>query len=177
MKKKTFNGFTLIEMLVSISIISLISLVFLSYSRSQESVSNLNRYSQKLVNDLKEIRNNSLNMKDCLDIASQRFVYCGWGIHFDVSNNSYFLFQDKCTSSNNGNRIYDISDRKLNSFKISHSVFLETNISDIVFEPPLPNVCFNGNCTSSGEVYLKTSNFKTKVNINPIGLITFEYVQ
>lgn len=177
-KKNELKGLTLIEMLVSIFIISLITLTFLSYSRSQESLNNLNRYLQKLSNDLKEARNNALNMKDLIDVTARKFIYCGWGIHFDKNNNEYFLFKDKCTSSHRGNRVYDSSDMKLPSFKISQGVVLETNINDLVFEPPQPNVCINGNCSSSGgEIYLRAYNFLSKIIINPIGLISFEYVQ
>lgn len=172
------KGFTLVEMIVSVSIISLISLSILSYSKSQESLGSLNRYSQKLSNDLKEARNNALNMKDLIDVTFRKFIYCGWGIHFDISNNEYFLFKDKCISSSQGNRIYDSSDEKMSTFKISQGIILETGINDLVFEPPQPNICINGNCNSPlREIYLKASNLKVRITINPIGLISFEYVQ
>ncbi len=175
-ENSTLKGFTLVEMLVSISIIALISTVFLSYSRSQESVNFLNRFSQKLMNDLKEARNNALNMKDLTDPFTNKFIYCGWGVHFDKNNNEYFLFKDKCLSGKNeGNNQYGSEDIKFSSFKIGQGVSLETNINDLVFLPPQPKVCVNRNCNpSSQEILLKTSSFTTKIIINPIGLIYFE---
>jgi len=177
MKRKSLKGFTLVEMLVTVSIITLISLVFLSYSKSQESINNLNRFSQKLLSDLKEARDNALNMKDLVNI--NQLIYCGWGIHFDSNNNEYFLFVDKCLSGQKrGNLFFDSNDIKKPSFKITQGIKLETGIQDLVFLPPQPIICINGSCNPlPQEIYLRANTFSSKIMINPIGLIYFEYDQ
>ncbi len=164
-----FKGFTLIEMIVVVSIISFLSVGVISYSRSQESWGNLKRYSEKLMNDLKDARSRALMMKD------RNSNVCGWGIHLDSSKNQYFIFADKCLNEQNGDRRYqEGQDQKSPPFNISEGIIFQSNVSDIVFEPPEPAVYFNGQpATSEKEITFSTvyNNFQIKVVVNPIGLI------
>jgi prepilin-type N-terminal cleavage/methylation domain-containing protein len=104
MKKKDKNyifykGFTLTEMLVSISVIVLIStLILFSYHRLREDFS-LRRAAQNIVFSFRDVQTSAIAVKKFQPTGT----FPGYGIHFDmVNNNKYIIFADV-----NNNKIYD----------------------------------------------------------------------
>jgi len=56
-KQRFFSGFTLIEVLVTLGIVAILSYSLLGYNRSSEKINALNRYSQRLLTDLRAAQN------------------------------------------------------------------------------------------------------------------------
>ncbi|MFA4833269.1 MAG: prepilin-type N-terminal cleavage/methylation domain-containing protein [Patescibacteria group bacterium] len=99
-KFKSEAGFTLIELIVSISIIALISGVFLANYHSTNKQSELTMTAQKLVSDIRLAQSYSLGSKEYGGSVPSG----GWGVHFDKASSpgSYKIFADS-----NGNKAYD----------------------------------------------------------------------
>ena len=132
------KAFTLIEMMVTLGIISVLTVMVIGYSRQSESQTNLLRESERLVYKLHEVQNSALQTLQENGSAK----VCGWGLHLNSSesNTSYFLFTDSCSGQR---RKYDEGDQKIETINILRGVEIKnSNVSDIVFEPPEPKVFF-----------------------------------
>lgn len=93
-------GFTLIELVVSISIIGLVTGIFLANYHSTNKQSELTMAAQRLVSDIRLAQSYSLGSKEYGGSVPSG----GWGAHFDrvSSPGSYKIFADS-----NGNKAYD----------------------------------------------------------------------
>jgi prepilin-type N-terminal cleavage/methylation domain-containing protein len=89
------RGFTLIEMVVSISIVTIIAVLFIANYHSSNKRTDLIMAAQNLVADLHAAQNNALGLvKYGATPALAEVPAGGWGISFDTSLNSYTLFAD-----------------------------------------------------------------------------------
>ena len=102
-KFKSETGFTLIELVVSISIIALVSGIFLANYHSTNKQSELTMTAQKLVSDIRLAQSYGLGSKEYGGSVPSG----GWGVHFDKvsSPDSYKIFADS-----NGNMEYDVGE-------------------------------------------------------------------
>lgn len=85
-------GFTLFEMLTSISIIVMITAIFMANYHANNQRTDLVMTAQKLVSDIHAAQNNTLGLnKYGTDVPPG-----GWGLHFDTSTNKqqYIMFAD-----------------------------------------------------------------------------------
>lgn len=173
------RGFTLIEMLVVISIIAILSsMVFFNYKTGKNQLA-LERTARKLVQDIRKVQLMAgLKKKDCPEHPNYKY---GYGISLSKANKTYYILFADC----DGNEIYTGQDKKLGSeyilfeqaveiknlyYDYSHS----TNNLDIVFEPPDPVVFINSN-KEEGEITigLESGTEKT-IFVNKFGLIDIE---
>jgi len=139
-KSKTpiFKGFTIIEMLVTMGVLTLLTSMILVYSRQGESLSNLIRDSDRLVFNLNQVKNLSLlTLRQGDSVDSQNI--CGWGIHFD-SGNSYKIFRDFCNSGTSNQ--YDSGEETETITLLKGVEIFKKNVDDIIFIPPEPRVKF-----------------------------------
>lgn len=87
------RGFTLIEMVISISIILMITVLFIVNYHSTDKRSDLVMAAQNLVADLHLAQNNTLGLVKYNGDAGG-VPPGGWGISFDTGSNAYTLFAD-----------------------------------------------------------------------------------
>ena len=139
---KFSKGFTLVELIVSIFIISLLSTAMLLNYRTGQEGAVLNRAAAFFETDLRRAQN--------LAVASSEFegvIPCGYGLHFLDSRN-YSLYVGRpspsCTLSNRNfesgpDAIYQ------NIKVIEQSAVFKSSFSDIFFEPPDPATFINNN--------------------------------
>ena len=154
------SGFTLIEMLVTLGIITALSSMILVYSRKSESVSNLIRESNHIAFGLRRAQNQAMMMLQ-QDSGSDEKI-CGWGIYIDINTPEQFLlFKDLCEEgTSKGNEKYD-SDlgEEVELFSLLKGVEISrSNVSSITFIPPEPRVKFDsdlGNDNAYIEIQLK----------------------
>ncbi len=176
----TKSGFTLLEVLITLFIITLLTAMFLTNYRSGSRNTDLTFAAQKLVSDIRMAQNNSLGSV----LYNATTTSGGWGIHFDTSNNTkYLIFADK-----NNNKLYD-NGEAIDAFG-GRTVALPANIIidnidsggssrtqiDVTFLPPDPVTRIYWAAFSSSTaatIRLKeTTQGKTKnLNINVLGLV------
>jgi prepilin-type N-terminal cleavage/methylation domain-containing protein len=147
--KKKFKGFTLIEMLVTLGIVTMLSVMILAYSRQSESIANLVREGNRIVFEMQKAQ--SLSMLVLQEDSPNEKEVCGWGIYIDKSNipvEKFILFADFCEEfpggELKGNNQYDEDQgEKTEEIHLLRGIeIFETNINSIVFVPPEPKIKF-----------------------------------
>lgn len=158
------KGFTLIEMMVTLSIVTLLAVMVLAYSRQNERVTNLIRDSDKMVYELRRAQN--LAMLTLQRASSQPIQsICGWGIYINkdaVPQTQYILFSDFCNSGTT--KQYDLGEE----FEIINVLkgvqITDVNISSITFVPPEPQTKFYPNLSEGEDASIKMC-LETKSNM------------
>lgn len=176
-KKEIVNerGFTLMEAMVSISVIMIMSAVYLTSLKSTNQRIILDQAVAVLVSDLRLAQNMAMNIKE----FNGKIPLGGYGVNISNST-SYIVFAD-CNSSSHK---YDNSancgvsnnvDEKVTERTISQGVVIDSfkdnngnDINDIDFQPPHPIVYIDGAQTAvSAEIILKYgTSFTKKIIIN-----------
>jgi prepilin-type N-terminal cleavage/methylation domain-containing protein len=115
------SGFTLIEMIVSISIIGLVTAVFLANYNAGERKTELINSANGLVSDLRHARSNFLD-----GVPYGGATTSPWGIYLDKASSSYLVFADI-----NNNELYDVgeadSDKGGRTIKLAGNINLSNN--------------------------------------------------
>lgn len=181
---KTKAGFSLIELVVSLSIIAMITVLFMANYRSGNKRTDLIMTAQRLVSDIHLAQNNALGLVK----YNEEVPAGGWGITLDMAESGYTLFADLNAPGTSGSMSYD-SDMEGNvnygarvtdfssSVVISSLKLGSTYVSttDITFLPPDPitNIYSAGTTSTDLEITLQEKNnpvnIKT-IRINFLGL-------
>jgi len=165
------KGFTLLELLITISIIGILSSSFLLSQPRFAKQTALQRAAYQLSKDIRDVQEMALatNLQTC-----PSGTFKGFGVYFDInsSRTTYQLFY-KCDSARN----------------IIKTINLEAGISiqnlspasplEILFEPPDPIVYINNNSWSQteAEITLISSydpSRTIKIKVNNTGRISIE---
>ena len=177
--KRGRPGFTLIEMLISLTIIAFISTIFIVNYHSANKRSQLNMFKQKLASDIRLVLNNSLG---AVAYGGPPAVSVGWGIHFQLNDNTHYtIFADI-----DNNKKYDIGGNEtvetislpegleFNSLSYNSISFLPIMPMDIVFYPPDPIIYFNETTFPLATIELGFDDIGSpdaQITINPFGLV------
>ena len=192
-QNKIFPAFTLIEMVVSLGIIMVISVIFIANYRTSNKRTDLIMTAQSLVADIHAAQNSSLGLVKYGTIVPAG----GWGVNFNKNDNTYTIFADLEAPLESGNLSFDPNteaDRNSGARQISLSGEIEieelrifsgvngsientTNEASVTFLPPDPKTnIYNEVSGSSGTaltVKLKEVNGEGRrtIKINFLGLI------
>lgn len=137
------QGFTLLETMVSLSIVVLMTGLFLANYHSTNQKATLNAAADQLVTDIRLVQSYALGAKKNNNVVPAG----GWGLYFNVSSpNQYIIFTD-----DTGSHEYSMSDTTYRTVQLPTSVkidtransglFVNNNNSDtlsVVFSPPEP---------------------------------------
>ena len=175
------GGFTIIEMLVSVSIMFILLGIFLANYHYYGQQGQLDMTALKLASDLRRIQNFALSLKERNGIIPAG----GWGIYAQENANYYRVFTDT-----NSNKTYDAGEQYQNelfqlptNYKISDirgdGASLPGNNGEIqiIYIPPNPSIwlCRANNCTTKYnqvDIIIQGQNSKTKtVTVNVYGLV------
>lgn len=167
--KKQF-GFSMIELIVSMSIVAMITGIFLANYRRGDDSNKLNLSAQILESNIRLSQNLSLGATSTNGSS---------GIHFDTANNNYFIFTD-----DNDNMSYDFGEEDegrifylpdgvlIDNLNIGGSSFSDLNIT---FLPPNPIVrIYNGSSTSTTAVIRlkqESTEMTKNIKINIFGTV------
>lgn len=146
--KKTQKGFTLAELLIASSIIAILSAVsFWAYQNKGEGGIIISRASNLLITKAESIKEMSISAKEFFGEVPQG----GYGINFSLTNPYVFRTFADC----NGNHILDFAGTPCNGHpELIEQISFEkgvkingasSNVLNITFEPPSPNVLFYSN--------------------------------
>lgn len=180
-------GLTLIELMVSLSIIAFVTAIFVTNYQTANKRTDLVMAAQVLVADIHRAQNNSLGLIKYGELVPAG----GWGISFDIYNNKnqYTVFADldePGTSryrfvdpgeyeTNLGARIVDLPPQiEISAIRIGEGTTNQRYAANVTFLPPDPQVnIFSMGATSSVlEIdlkELKNNNVKT-IRVNFLGL-------
>lgn len=150
-------GFSLIEMLVVMSITLLLSAILIGYTRGAGRQLVLISGQAKIVNLIS--RTKSLSVATFLDEQGLRTdpsapKICGYGVHVDKGAGQVFIFRDlavDCSADDPMRRyVFDDKDVKLTStldtFSVPEATVQfgdDTTLTDVLFIPPDPTVVVN----------------------------------
>lgn len=187
------TGFTMMELLVSISIIVLISGIFLANFHYAEQQGKVNMAAQKLASDIRLMQSYALALKEFETISD--FPEGGWGIFLTTikpDDDSYYVYADHEDGSG-GNPDHEYDNGELfNQIALPAGVSIEgiridgtpRNTLHITFVPPDPTtwICRNASqCITesdgeSVEITLENSSgsYTKKIYANIFGLVDVE---
>jgi len=166
------RGTTLIEILITISMITiLLGVTFWGY-RDRGRELGLKHSALEMVTNLEKVREMAMSAR-VIGVGAER-PEGGYGIRFIKNETSYILFADVTN-----NKSYDVGAGELNStvlLKNGISIVLASpaTTTDIVFIPPSPDVYINGSKAVSAEITIGSSIGTEKIIIGPTGLILIE---
>jgi hypothetical protein len=166
----SLTGFTLIEIIVVVSIIMLLTTIMLLYGKTGESQLILFKEQSRLVSAL--YRSKALSIETFSDANSP----CGYGVHFDPPS-SYLIFKDMAPASgcknsdkkytNSGQTIDEVVDIYIISPEAS---LVSVPITDVLFIPPDPQTIFQyvnfGDTTNPIPLILKSSGGSASLNVS-----------
>ena len=173
------RGFTLIETLVIISILTLLTSFLILYSRGGERQIILLREKAELISAI--LRAKSLAINTLVEDEPA----CGYGVAFDGSN--YFIYKDLAGDCGLSDRVYSgpASGEKLENETCAESggvctldpslKFFQRDVNDVLFVPPDPRVFLDGG-QSLAEAIIALSTLdessQTNITINNAGQIS-----
>lgn len=161
------RGFTLVEVLVVVSITALLSSVLILYSRTGERQILLFREQAKVLNLISKSK--SLALQTYIDGASA----CGYGIHFTLPG-TLILFKDQAPDCAASDNIYSGPDEDFSHLILGDGIVISSaDISDILFIPPDPSVKLTPDQVS-GIITLQTIDGGTsaRIKLNNSGQIS-----
>ncbi len=173
------NGFTLIEMLVVVFIISIIAAVALPFYNKARNSKELLLAREQIAGDIRMAQNYSYNVLK----FNGSFPAGGYGIDFSPSRGTYIIFADT-----NSNQNHDGAAEVFQEIDFPRSVEIsslkgdgsDVNFADIIFKPPYGNVSITSPLKVSPlshtnlEIEIKNSDGETKaITVNDSRLISF----
>lgn len=182
-QRKYLPGLTLIEMVVSIAMVTIVATLFIANYRSANKRTDLIMAAQTIVADLHSAQNNTLGLVKYNGTVPAG----GWGVHFDTTKNSYTIFADLNAPETVGYMSYDSGEN--NPDYGARVTTLPDNIQidelqtdgpqsntqvNVTFLPPDPQTnIYNGTATSSSLLIrlkeLRNNSTKT-IKVNFLGL-------
>lgn len=185
---KPRSGFSLIEMLVVMSITLLFSTILIGYARESGRQMLLISSQAKIVNLISRAK--SLSVTTFVDVlpAANAPKICGYGVRVDKEARQVFIFRDSalnCSDPASPNyRVFDKEglDVKLSSnldvFSIPDTIQFGTatatdDLIDVLFIPPDPTIVVNAGASESAQVTLQSKDGNLNfVKINNAGKIS-----
>lgn len=176
-KDKKQKGFSLLEMLVSVSILGIMLSIFAVNYRGANSKSELVGAAQKMASDIRLMQNYGLSLKKFSPTDTEPPAG-GWGIYINNASTSYVLFADKNTP--NGNKAYD-NGEKFREILLPGGITVAPNgilvggspvpTSTVIFFPPDPMTYINNSSSTNISITLKEKSRTASVIINSLGLV------
>ena len=166
------RGFTVLEMLVVISIIVLLSSLLILYSRTGENQVILFRDQSRLITALNRAKSLSIQLFNTPEPP------CAFGVHF--SQNSFLIFRDLAPDCQNVSHTYNDPGELFENYQLSSKIRFkqldpQLTLTDIVFIPPDPKTLIdNDQNKTDATIILETldGNASVKVKVNNAGQIT-----
>ncbi|PIX11907.1 hypothetical protein COZ73_01605 [Candidatus Falkowbacteria bacterium CG_4_8_14_3_um_filter_36_11] len=169
-KNGNSTGFTLLELLTSIFIIMLLSVIFVIDYKNISQKNEVSISAQKLISDARLAQNQALGL---VKFGSSPATPKGWGVYIDTANNDqYIIFADL-----NSNNIYDnLEESKIIILTKGITISPPGAVSryDILFIPPNPDTVITQDLftpVTSATIKLTDGVNAKDVIVNSFGLV------
>jgi prepilin-type N-terminal cleavage/methylation domain-containing protein len=178
MEKKKNSGFTIIEMLVTIGVLTLLSGILITYSKSGENASVLLRQGAKIVTDVNRAKNLAVTTATFTDTEGNIIHPCGYGVYFDdVSEpNRYVIYADLSTTNCKSSEHIRPADGSadVETIELNSSISIDKkNIESVFYLPPDPVTYFNPSEISEASITIKaTSGAKIEIRMSKAGQVS-----
>lgn len=183
--KRNKGGFTLVEMLITISVTLILSGILIGYSREAGKHLILVNNQTKLISLIARAKSLSTAtfFENALPLNPGDPRICGYGVHADKGSGKIFIFRDLAVDcATNGDNRFGSGDvslpGQLNVFELNSQVTQfasDMTFDDVIFIPPDPTVIINGD-TSLREavisIEIKDGSSKIIVKVNNAGRIS-----
>ncbi|MDP3052941.1 MAG: prepilin-type N-terminal cleavage/methylation domain-containing protein [bacterium] len=164
------KGFTIIEMLVVISIMVLLTSLLILYSRTGENQIILFRDQARLIAALNRAKSLSAQLFSAPEPP------CSFGVHFSQAENNFLIFRDLAADCQNSDNIYTGAGELFEKYQLSPQVkFGDLTLTNIVFIPPDPKTLIDNDPDKiEATITLQNlnGNASLKVKVNNAGQIT-----
>lgn len=171
----------MIELIVTISVITLVTGVFIANYKSNNRRTDLVMTAQKLVADIRLAQNYSLGLARYGGSTSTNVPLGGWGVHLDLNsygNDRYVVFAD-----DDGDGLYDVGEAdpalgariSILSDDIRIKEMSIGSLADVVFLPPDPVTTISNSVSTFNNLLIvlediNSGSIKT-VKVNFLGLV------
>jgi hypothetical protein len=165
------SGLTLVEMLVSLGVVMLVTVIFIFNYHDSNKRTDLIMASQTLVSDIHRAQNNSLGLLEYGD----ELPAGGWGVYFDLSTpDKYIVFADLEGPGepgyqeynpeiegdiNKGARIVELAP-EIEISEIRFGTDNHRQQASVSFLPPDPRININSGGTTSTTLYISVKNLR-----------------
>lgn len=177
MRSNKISGFTIIEMLVTVGVLTLLSGILIMYSKSGENASVLLRQGAKIVTDVNRVKNLAVTTATYTNEAGEIIHPCGYGVYFDNTSqpNRYIVYADiskNCKTSEHKRPTDGSSD--VESIDLATSITIDTKtIESIFFLPPDPDIYFNPSNISEASISIKNlTGAKIEIKMSKAGQVS-----
>lgn len=134
------TGFTLIETLVVLGVLTLMTSMLVLYNRTGERQIILLREKARLISTI--FRAKSLALNTLIEDEPA----CGYGVH--IKEKQYFIYRDKAIACRTSDHVYTENADEMVTGSVVHIdaglSFSGGTLTDIMFVPPNPKVFLNG---------------------------------
>ena len=145
-KKNNSKGFTLVETIVVVAVVSILSIVMLASHQGSQKQQSVQRAAHQLAGDIRRAQNMAM-----ASVEHEDAIPDGYGIYIEKNDSSYILFAD-----GNGNQKWnseppDFMVEEINlpsNVEISDISPAPGNHVSIFFEPPDPITYINGDSSA-----------------------------
>ena len=156
-------GFTLLELIVAIGILTLVTTLSLANYRGADNSNSLQLEAYKIVADLRQLQNMALSASE----FDEAVPTGGWGISYTAGTSSYYLFADI-----DGGVDYDDASELYRTVELKNGIQFAAGSSGVIaFEPPDPIINFSGAAAEEKNIAITDGTLTKTINVNILGLI------
>ncbi len=173
-KKKFALGFTIMEMMVTMGVLTILGGILIIYSRAGESTSILLRELAKVSSDINRTKNLAITTATFVDKDGNKTNPCGYGIYFDLVQNQYIIFADLASDCATSQHLRDTEGNSdVETIPLTKPMELKSAEPDqVFFLPPDPTVIFPGAATEMEVRLGPASGSVMSVKVNKTGQVS-----
>jgi prepilin-type N-terminal cleavage/methylation domain-containing protein len=163
-KKNRINkGFSVVEIIVSVSIISLLSAIFLTNYHATNNNTKVLMAAQKLASDIRVAQSYALGIQDNQGNTPEM----GWGVYLGQNADNYIIFANEA-----GDYLRNTDGSEdVNIIKLPSGIEIISSDADILFLPPDPITLINSSPNANVNIILSDGLVSKTVRVNFFGLI------
>jgi type II secretory pathway pseudopilin PulG len=173
---KSGGGFTLIEIMVTMTVLIALTSILIVYNRTGQRIQNLERAAEKAVFDIRRAQGYALGVRE----FRPGEIPCAYGVNFIPGDDRYTIFADRAENCANANSLMDPGEAVATIIMEQGIVIHSSNVSSILFRPPTADAhSMPGAVLETGQARIEFSiggdaAFTKTITINSLGRIQVE---